>query len=73
MFTLCIYSHHVKNLQYDIQPTSYERLLFYFIHYILYFNSSILSISTIYVILVRYEELHEDGVLMSNHVEADHT
>ena len=63
-------SHDVKILQYDIQPTSYERLLFTL--YILYFNNSILSRSTIYVILARHEELPEDDALTSKHVGANY-
>ena len=40
--------------------------------YILYFNISILSRTTIYVILTRHEGLPEDDVLTSKHVGANH-
>ena len=44
----------------------------YLIIYILYFNNSILSISTIYVILAMHEGLPEEEVLTSKHVAANH-
>ena len=45
----------------------------HFIPYILlYFNNSVLSRSTIYVILARHEGLPEDDVLTSKHVGANH-
>ena len=43
-----------------------------FVLRILYFNNSILSISTIYVIVARLEELPEDDVLTSKHAGANH-
>jgi hypothetical protein len=44
------------------------RIILYFVVHILYFNNSILSITTMYVILARHEELPEDEVLTSKHV-----
>ena len=49
-----------------------KNVILYFILYILYFNISILSRLTIYVILARHEVLPEDGILTSKHVEANH-
>ena len=44
-----------------------------FINYtLLYFNNSILSVSTIYLILARHKGLPEDDVLTSKHVAANH-
>ena len=47
-------------------------VILYSVFYILYFNNSILSRSTIYVILARHEELPEDDVLTSKHVGVNH-
>ena len=46
-------------------------IISYFVLRILYFNNSILSRSTIYVILARHEKLPEDEVLESKHVGAN--
>ena len=46
--------------------------ILYFILYILYFNISILSRTTINVILARHEVIPEDDVLPSKHVGANH-
>ena len=50
----------------------WEIVTLYCVLHILYFNNSILSGSTIYVILARHEELPEDDVLTSKHVAANH-
>ena len=44
----------------------------FILHTSLYFNKSILSRSTIYVILARQKGLPEEGILMSKHVGANH-
>ena len=44
----------------------------HFVLHILYFNIAILSLSTIYTILAKHEELPEDDVLTSKHVAANH-
>ena len=44
----------------------------YFVLCILYFNISILSRLTIFVILARHKRLPEDDVLKSKHVVANH-
>jgi hypothetical protein len=49
-----------------------KTVILYFILNILYFNNSILSISTIYVMLARHEELPENYLLTSKHVAANH-
>jgi hypothetical protein len=46
--------------------------VYYRIYNIIYFNNSILSRSTIYVILARHKGLPEDDVLTSKHVVANH-
>ena len=57
-----------------MEPTYYDRLLFYTLHFIFY----ILTIpfyqdqQYVYVILARYEELPEDDVLISKHVGTNH-
>ena len=48
-------------------------IILYFVLHILYFNNSILSISTMPVILTRHEELPEGDVLTSKHVGVNHT
>ena len=52
-------------LQYHYVVAVYTSVL------MLYFNNSILSRSTMYVILARREELPEDDVLTSKHVGAN--
>ena len=51
---------------------SWKIVILYFTLYILYFNNSILSRSTIYVILARQEILPEDDALTSKHVGVNH-
>ena len=59
-------------MQYKIIIFHKMLVVYNFILYILYFNNSVLSRTTIYVILARHKGLPEDDVLTSKHVVANH-
>ena len=60
-----------RDARYVTTSISRTAAISYFILYILYFNTYILSRSTIHVILARHKGLPEDDVLTSKHVGAN--
>ena len=69
---LISYTRNVKDLIVRYTTNILWKIILYFVPHISYFNNSVLSRATIYVILARHEELPEDDVLASKHVGANH-